>query len=305
MLVIARKDGQLGNKLLQFAHFIAVSQETGVPVCNPCFGDYAEFFETTRSDLWCRFPRSEDASQKSGATIASWKRKLLPRLTHRLMHLWYGIQSLGEGVGWKPRLTRVVRLRPFESIDLGDELALDDIRCRRLWVALGWRMFSKTLLDKHQHAIREFFRPLPIHVKNVERVIKAARCNADVVIGVHIRHGDYARFEGGRFYYQLSDYRRWMDSLVQQNHSRRVTFLVCGNGVIDPVAFEGLSIKRGPGHMVEDMYSLAETDLIIGPPSTFSAWASLYGQTPLILLRERNQSIQCPADVVTSLSRAA
>lgn len=305
MLVIARKDGQLGNKLLQFAQFIAVSQETGVPVCNPCFGDYAAFFETTQSDLWCRFPRSQDASLKAGATVPSWKRKLLPRLTHRLMHLWYGMQSLGEGLGWKPRLTRVVRLRPFESIDLGDELALDDIRRRRLWVAMGWRMSSKTLVDKHQNLIREFFRPLSIHLQNIEQVIQETKRDADVVVGVHIRHGDYAHFEGGRFYYPLSDYRRWMDSLVQQYHSQRVTFLVCGNGVIDHEAFEGLSIKRGSGHMVEDMYALARTDLIIGPPSTFSAWASFYGQTPLISLRERNQSIQCPADVVTSLSRAA
>jgi hypothetical protein len=36
----------------------------------------------------------------------------------------------------------------------------------------------------------------------------------------------------------------------------------------------------GPGHFIEDLYALASCDYIIGPPSTFSQWASFYGNVP-------------------------
>jgi hypothetical protein len=36
------------------------------------------------------------------------------------------------------------------------------------------------------------------------------------------------------------------------------------------------------------MYVLAACDLILGPPSTFSIWASYYGQVPLMQLDSRD-----------------
>jgi hypothetical protein len=35
------------------------------------------------------------------------------------------------------------------------------------------------------------------------------------------------------------------------------------------------------GSAVEDLYSLARCDYLLGPPSTFSLWASFYGNVPL------------------------
>ena len=35
------------------------------------------------------------------------------------------------------------------------------------------------------------------------------------------------------------------------------------------------------GVAVEDLYALAGCDLLIGPPSTFTQWASFYGKVPL------------------------
>ena len=36
----------------------------------------------------------------------------------------------------------------------------------------------------------------------------------------------------------------------------------------------------GPGTEIGDLYSLAACDYIIGPPSTYTQWASFYGQVP-------------------------
>lgn len=38
--------------------------------------------------------------------------------------------------------------------------------------------------------------------------------------------------------------------------------------------------------MAEDLYSLSKADYIIGPPSSYSAWASLYGSVPLCFIED-------------------
>ncbi|MCW3058345.1 MAG: hypothetical protein JWQ02_166, partial [Capsulimonas sp.] len=39
------------------------------------------------------------------------------------------------------------------------------------------------------------------------------------------------------------------------------------------------------------MYSLSECDYILGPPSTFTAWASFYGQKPLYKILEPEAAV--------------
>lgn len=46
--------------------------------------------------------------------------------------------------------------------------------------------------------------------------------------------------------------------------------------------------------MAEDLFSLSKADYIIGPPSTFSAWASLYGTVPLYFIESSNSDFKIP-----------
>jgi hypothetical protein len=50
-----------------------------------------------------------------------------------------------------------------------------------------------------------------------------------------------------------------------------------------------MSDKR---HFITDMYVLAACDAILGPPSTFSIWASYYGRVPLMQLEHRDQQVE-------------
>lgn len=297
MLVIARKDGQLGNKLAHFAHFIALSCETGVPVMNPCFGEYAEYFESTSNDLWCRYPVCSQQSPPKG-----WKRKFLPKATYRIAKLIHQIQSISRLVGWTPRIINVVYPQGSELLSFASPEVLQQVSRTSIWVGLGWQVSSGQLRTKYIEVIRRHFQPKPIHQQQIERKTSELRSAGNVVIGVHIRQGDYSWFEGGKYYYQLADYRRWMQLIVDQMPNQRVVFLVCGNGSISAKDFDGLPVKMGPGHMVEDMYCLARTDLIIGPPSTFSGWAAFYGDVPLIYLESVDQTINVQAALA---SRAA
>ncbi|HEV2761361.1 MAG TPA: hypothetical protein VGV38_00100, partial [Pyrinomonadaceae bacterium] len=73
---------------------------------------------------------------------------------------------------------------------------------------------------------------------------------------------------------------------------RRVSFLVCSNAEHVGGAFEGFRHTRGTGHLVEDLYALAGCDYLVGPPSTFTMWASLYGGVPLCMVEDPRRALR-------------
>jgi hypothetical protein len=101
------------------------------------------------------------------------------------------------------------------------------------------------------------------------------------LVGVHIRHGDYKQWAGGKYFYSASDYEGLMRRAVALLPGRRVGFLVCSNDTVDITAFGDLHVYSGSGHIVEDMYAFSLCDYVMGPPSTYTMWASFYGNVPL------------------------
>jgi hypothetical protein len=81
-------------------------------------------------------------------------------------------------------------------------------------------------------------------------------------------------------------YRRLLVATQAIMPAQEIRFLVCSDEPIDAAAFAGLDVARGTGHLLEDMYALAGCDYLIGPPSTYTAWASFYGRVPLFVARQ-------------------
>ena len=68
--------------------------------------------------------------------------------------------------------------------------------------------------------------------------------SADIIIGVHIRRGDYATWNDGRFFYELGEYHQFM-LLVQQLYSgKRVAFFISSNEDFALDIFEGCDCRR-------------------------------------------------------------
>lgn len=282
MIVIVRNFGQLGNRLLLASHLIAVAREYGVTFANPSFAEYAKYFPSTAKDLWCRYP----AIDAPGSATAKMPSDHLRRATYKAIYLsgkamWY-LQRIGVP-------GPVIRLGKTETYDLGNE----DFK-RRAQSSVGayvngWLFRSPTLLTKHGQAIRDHFEIQPEHRARVTALMRTVRRGADYVVGIHIRHGDYAKFENGRYFYSIRQYVAAMRQVQQKLADRKIAFLVCANAKLDRRDFGGLNVHFGTGHLIEDMYALAETDLLIGPPSTYTGWASFYGRTPLQVLETPDQ----------------
>jgi hypothetical protein len=75
-----------------------------------------------------------------------------------------------------------------------------------------------------------------------------------------------------------------MSHLVAVYAPRRVAFLLASAEPFEPGHWAGLPVHPAPGLPILDMYALARCSLIVGPPSTFSGWASFAGNTPVYFM---------------------
>jgi hypothetical protein len=152
--------------------------------------------------------------------------------------------------------------------------------------------FTPSLVKKHGKKIRAFFRPAEQFEIASRNAIEPLRREAEVVIGVHIRQGDYRRWRGGKFLFPVARYAEWMRELSGQFPGRRVAFFVCSDEPRRADEFPGLAVGLGAGSPVGDIDALARCDYIFGTQSTFSQWASFYGEKPLFQVGSTEERVK-------------
>lgn len=215
-----------------------------------------------------------------------WTIEDFPNLLHcpfiyfPLYHKWYLEHGNGwnnyKGLTWKAthniRMEKVFRL----------------FGCTK-----GWDTRTDTRhLKTAKRELQYIFRPKKEITDKAEALIAGIRRNADMVVGVHIRRGDYATWNDGRFFYSLDDYHRFMLRIKDSFPDRRVAFFISSNEDIPLNIFHGCSCYRfanEPSAAVLDLYTLSICDRITGPFSTFSRWASFIGEVPLCFLESKEQ----------------
>lgn len=274
MIVIASKPGQLGNRLFVFARFVSRAAEDGYAVANPAFDEYADYFRATADDLFCRYP-----VRKSSLRGGAFARSLLYRSAYYLTRLLVKGRVRGRSVG-------ALALDWEEVLDMGGAEFLTEARRSRALFVQGWLFDDGGALVRQARLVRDFFTPREPFRSNVEALISRARARGDVLVGVHIRHGDYKTFQGGRHFYELEQYAEVMARVGRLFPGRRVCFLVCSNERQDERVLARFDHLPATGHPVEDMYALARCDYIFGPPSTYTMWASFYGEVPLYFIED-------------------
>lgn len=278
MFIIASKPGQLGNRLYIFAHFIGCAIENGFRVMNPAFDEYANYFRGTRQDLFCRFPPRK--SRLPGAQIV---RRLLYKASYYLARLLVRARL-------ESKYAKAVALEWEEELDLSAPAFLETARRHRLIFFQGWQFRDPKSLKKHAAAVRSFLRPVAELEKKIAALVASARTQGDVLIGLHMRRGDYRTFMGGQYFYEPDVYASVCEKIKELFPGRSVVFIVCSDEPLDKTVFSRLNYTPGGGHFVEDMYTLAECDYIVGPPSTYTMWASFYGAAPLYMLRDPDET---------------
>lgn len=277
MLIISAKSGQLGNRLLLFANFIAFAIEHNLTVINPAFEEYAEFFVETSRDFSCCYPPPY-FTVSGNKFIRSKYFQFIKKLSNKNIL----------------RTQEITREKPFNLIDNRDvqRLKHSSIVCFQGWLFRdGWFVEDLPNLHKYADQIRAYFTPLQPHTINVNSLMLNVKNNADIIIGVHIRQGDYAQHQNGRYFYTIEQYLEVMNSIIKTSQGNKVKFLICSNIQQNPSLFDDFNCIFAKGHLIEDLYALAECDYIVGPPSSYTMWASFYGERPLYMMRDVQKAI--------------
>lgn len=258
---------------------MALAEEQGHRIVNVTFHSYADLFEATRRDIYCRYPTAKRRSWMNvvpGVAAAIQKTRIFYHIVRTV--------SVFNG-RWPVFGKTVVTLRELKDqhttlLD-GPEVQ-EKIRAAKIVFPFDWRFRAPGLVRKHAEKIRNYFRPIEEHENSGHQAVDRLRRNADLVVGVHIRHGDYRRWKDGRYFFPASRYADWMREMAAQFPDNKVSFFVCSDEPRNAGEFPGLSVELGAGPPVADLYTLAKCDYILGPVSTFSQWASFYGVKPLL-----------------------
>jgi hypothetical protein len=289
LFTLGRRCGRLANRLIIFANLIALAEEQGHRVINYTFHSYADLFEQTRDNLYCEYPAPKqkhwlDRIPGVGAVI---------RKTRIFYHLTRYACLLNERLPIFGKVVVTLRQLPDRRITALDDPEIQEkIRTARIVLVYGWWFRSPNLVQKHGDKIRDYFRPVAEFETASREVVEPLRRNADVVIGVHIRHGDYREWKDGKYFFPVERYAAWMRELTAQFPGRKVFFLVCSDERRSVDEFPGLSVGLGTKSPVSDVFALARCDYIFGPNSTFSQWASFYGGKPLLHLSDGNTPVK-------------
>jgi hypothetical protein len=258
MIVLARGFGELGNRLLTSAHLANLAAQYETSFLDLDF-PYYPFFQ--RPPKFLKGPLR------------------LRRAVFDRPHPWQalpGIQYIELGLHADATL---FSNRLHAALKAGRPVAL------RLF---DWMppAFRGTPAPRVAARIRRAFTPAEPWATQAEQTVAEARHGCEILIGVHMRHGDFKVFDGGRLFLPpettVGAMRAAEKTFAAAFAGRRVGFLICSDEPQPPAAFEGLRYTPGPGHMVADMTALAHCDFILKPPvSTFARWASFWGEVPL------------------------
>ena len=250
----------MGNRISLAANFIAHVEKYGGTYLNLAFQPYNRYFEGTQGRLFLRYT-STKGSKPEGA--ARWRRPFAIRTD-----------------GWFKR-----------EVEMGSPEFLDLERRTGVLFCGIWLFRDRAAFQENSDTIRRFFRPVAKWREPAEACVAAAREGADRLVAVHMRLTDYAKFNGGAWFYSPADYRRWMEQTAALLPGR-TRFLLFSDAMPPIEAFSGLDGRPGPGHPVSAMHAMSLCDYILGPPSTFSGWASFMGRVPRLQLKSRDQTVQ-------------
>jgi hypothetical protein len=249
--------------------------EHGTTVSDPAFDEYAEMFPSTARDIFCRYPPRP--------TRFSKRKVLRSALYWTINRLIAVLVRMGLADN---KTLRVIRLDWEQVLDLDTPAFRKASANSRLLVLQGWLFLGDKNLEKHADSVRRFFQPNPRYRLAAERTVAAVRSSSELLIGVHIRRGDYSDFLEGKYFYELDTYQDFMQQTEALFPESKVAFLVCSNESLEASLFPSAKVAFGPGDFLEDLCCLSQCDYLIGPPSTYSLWASFYGGVPLAVIEQ-------------------
>lgn len=164
-------------------------------------------------------------------------------------------------------------------------------RDHKIYVINSWKhIYDHSFITKYKEDILRIFS---FNASTEEKVSRFFENFHGVTVGVHVRRGDYKSWRKGHYYFNDIVYIKKMECIRKQLIAEGIDcrFIICSNEPFEATDTE-LPITRIPNASgIEDLCALSKCDYILGPPSSFSQWASFVGNVPLAFLMDEDQEL--------------
>lgn len=262
MIIYAYKPGQLGNILTVWAHLKAFSIEYQVPLWFIPIYPYAPYFHIPTYPLF--------------NNIFTYK-------------FFYYLGRFLNKTNINNKFIQSIYLSWNEYMNINNESIRKKLQQTPIIILQGWQFRCPDLLAKHKTIIQQHLQIKYEYLSDVKKIIEQIKLSYDLIIGIHIRQGDYRTFENGKYFYTLHQYIQIIqytkDTLFP---NKNIFFYLCSNEKQDTQLLKkelsNIPYLLSNYEFIKDLYALTQCHYIIAPPSTFSMLASFLGNLPLYMI---------------------
>lgn len=253
MRIIYDEWGQMCNRLWQYIDQVAWAMKNNEKVVSLFWDPSLNDFDNLRNNPYIKFPLYIRVFQK-GKTGDLYRRTLI-KLLHN--HVVQGIFA-----------------KPFFQ--------------KHGFVNSNTIMFRHEYYPEVWEQEKGLFAPSTAIAERIDAEFDHCRQNSTgKIVGIHLRKGDYKDYYDGFYYYEDEEYADFMRQMVKLL-GEDTYFFIASNEKIDKDHFKEFHMMDSHNtKAAEDMYCLSKCDYIMGPFSTFSGWASFYGQVPYYYFRRK------------------
>jgi hypothetical protein len=166
----------------------------------------------------------------------------------------------------------------------------------------GWGYRCPELTQKYRPQLTTLYRlrhSLAEDELHLVQQMQRARLAGFKVVGLHVRRGDYSSWQGGRYCFSDDAYASVVRSVRSQFSGQGDDCFVVlfTNDVVVPSCGQDLT---GGGRWFADLIAMQNCDLLVGPPSTFTLWASYSASVPFIHLERVDDVISLESASICS-----
>jgi hypothetical protein len=278
-MITIKPNGNHSNRLLQNLHFEVFCLEHQIEYHNPTLNDIAHnYIEpcNTKTTPYLKFLQIDILGKLFRHS----------RIVKKIFSVVWIISKLS--------CLKLIRFdKRSESTD-PESLLLKAFEKNNVVYVGGWRFDFTKLTEKHRIEMARRYSLKPIMYANNEFVKKVTKLKSEgySLIGVHIRRGDYKKWKGGIYYYDDNVYKKHMDNISLQLANKGIEkqlFVLFSNDVVNFKQSENIIISYENWYI--DHHVMSICDYLIGPPSTFTLWASYVGKGKLFYLHDCNENI--------------
>lgn len=150
-----------------------------------------------------------------------------------------------------------------------------------------WCFRKNLLTEKYHNKLKEVYtfdkKNFSKNIDNLVNNLENLKREGKYLVGLHIRRNDYKKWNNGKYYYSDKFYKFVIKNLkldLAKNNKDPIFVVVSDEQIRSKIGFDFMS----NGSWKEDQIVLQTCNLIVGPPSTFTMWASYISKIPLIQL---------------------